>query len=131
VGRAAAVSPPARAGTAARGAWAEDAALAFLAGKGLALVERNYRCRRGEIDLVLRDGAVLVFVEVRYRRRGALVGGGESVDGPKQRRLLASAEHFLLHHRAHAGRACRFDVVAVSGEDPAPRVEWIRDAFRG
>ena len=113
-----------------RGAWAEDAALAHLTGHGLAPVTRNYRCRHGEIDLVLRAGDELVFAEVRYRRRDDFGGGAESVDARKQRRLLASAEHFLQRHRRYAHLACRFDVVGVSGEPGAPRFDWVRDAFQ-
>jgi len=115
--------------TSERGAWAESAALDFLRARGLNSVSRNYRCRHGEIDLIMRDGDQLVFTEVRYRRSRSLVSAAESVDKAKQRRLMASAEHFLQRHTEHASRRCRFDVVSVSGDDPAPRLDWIRDAF--
>ena len=117
------------AATTTRGAWAEERALDYLKSRGLTPVTRNYRCRHGEIDLVMRDRAVLVFAEVRYRRESAWVDGADSVDGAKQRRLLASAEHFLAHHRGEDGE-CRFDVVSVSGDDPAPDFDWIQDAFQ-
>lgn len=116
--------------TGERGAWAEDTALAFLIARGMRAVDRNYRCRHGEIDLIMRDGEDLVFAEVRYRSARALVSAAESVDAAKQRRLAASAEHFLQRHREHAVRGCRFDFVSVSGNDPRPRVDWIRDAFQ-
>ena len=115
--------------TSERGAWAERAALDFLTARGLHNVSRNYRCRHGEVDLIMRDGDQLVFTEVRYRRSHSLVSAAESVDEAKQRRLMASAEHFLQRHAEHASRRCRFDVVSVSGDDPEPRLDWIRDAF--
>jgi putative endonuclease len=108
------------------GGAAEAIAAAHLVRHGLAIVARNYRCRGGEIDLVARDGATLVFVEVRLRRSQRFGGAGASVDARKQARVLAAARHYL------AGRGdvqCRCDVVTLDALDPA-RVEWIRDAFR-
>ena len=116
-------------GHSSRGAWAEEAACRYLEARGLRRVVRNYRCPHGEIDLVLRDGEELVFTEVRYRGRGAWVGGVESVDAAKRRRLLASAEHFLQRHHEHTQRACRFDVLGVSGARAAPCFDWVQDAF--
>lgn len=107
------------------GAAAEALAAAYLAQRGLAILERNYRCRGGEIDLVARDGATLVFVEVRYRRSRAFGGAAASVDARKQARILLAARHYL------AGRGdvpCRCDVVALDALAPAS-IEWIRDAF--
>jgi putative endonuclease len=105
-------------------------ALAHLTGEGLHLIMRNYRCRHGEIDLIMSHGERLVLVEVRYRRTGGLVNGAQSVDAAKQRRLLAAAEHYLQRNRKHAERGCRFDVVSVSGGASAPVVDWITDAFQ-
>jgi len=119
-----------RANTRQRGAWAEDHACDYLARRGLEVLVRNYRCRHGEIDLVLRDADALVFTEVRYRANREWVSGAQSVDAAKQRRLLASAEHFLQRHREHARRACRFDVVDICGPQHAPQVDWIQDAFQ-
>ena len=113
------------AGRQAAGSAAEDLAARHLERHGLAIVERNWRCRAGEIDLVARDGATLVFVEVRLRTSAAFGGAAASVDAPKQRRILQAARLYL------AGRAdvpCRCDVVVLDRLDPA-RVEWIRDAF--
>lgn len=95
---------------------------------GLELIDRNYRCRLGELDLVFLDGEVLVFVEVRYRRRNDFGSGAESVGQRKRRRLIAAAQHFLQRHPAYADRPCRFDVVSI-GSGETPRVEWIRNAF--
>ena len=107
------------------GAQAEDLACAHLERAGLRLLARNYRCPQGEIDLVMDDRDTLVFVEVRYRRSNVFGTPAETVDRRKQARLQAAAGHYLLAHSAD--RACRFDVVAVSGRDA--RIEWLRDAF--
>jgi putative endonuclease len=117
-----------------RGAWAEDMALAYLLKHGLREISRNYRCRYGEIDLILEDGDTLIFAEVRYRAKGALVSAQESVGYPKQRRLLASAEHYLQRTGETDNRECRFDVLAlsgaISGNEKQLEVQWIRDAFQ-
>jgi putative endonuclease len=109
------------------GRAAEEAAARFLEARGLQLVERNYRCRRGEIDLVMRDGETVIFVEVRYRRSGRFGSGAESVDGRKQARLLAAALHYAQARGLHAS-PMRFDVVSVSGEPG--QVDWIPDAIQ-
>lgn len=112
-----------------RGANAEALACRFLQQKGLELVARNYRSRRGEIDLVMRDADNLVFVEVRYRRQNRYGSGLESVNRRKQQRIVACAAYYL-HCHPHAARlAARFDVVALSPDDGGMRIEWIRDAF--
>jgi putative endonuclease len=106
------------------GAAKERLACAFLQRHGLHLVDSNYRCRRGEIDLVMREGAVLVFVEVRFRASDRFGTPAETVGVRKQRRLLAAASHYLQEQRINA--PCRFDVLAVGDGD---RIDWIRDAF--
>lgn len=110
--------------TQAIGRDAEDRALAALARQGLRVVARNYRCRGGEIDLVMRDGDCLVFVEVRFRRRADFGGALSSVDRRKQQRLILAARHYL----ASSGWSgpCRFDVVGI---DRGREAQWIRDAF--
>lgn len=112
-----------------RGRAAEDAALRFLEARGFALLRRNYRCRLGEIDLVMRDGPSLVFVEVRARDSDAYGGAAASVGPAKQRRLAAAARHFLMTHPREAQRPARFDVVAISGCDGENPPRWIRAAF--
>ena len=113
-----------------RGKDAETRAWHYLQARGLRLLERNYRCRRGEIDLVLQDKDSLVFVEVRYRRRPEFGSAAESVDRRKQSRLIACALHYMQKHPETSTRPCRFDVVAMSGSDNrTSTVEWIRDAF--
>jgi putative endonuclease len=104
---------------------AERIAAAYLQNQGLAVIQSRYRCRWGEIDLILRDRDTVVFAEVRLRRSKAFGGAAYSVDRRKQARIIATARHFL----AGAGEsACRFDVVLLERLEP-PRIEWIRDAF--
>jgi putative endonuclease len=105
------------------GGEAEETAARFLARAGLEIVARNYRTRLGEIDLVARDGATLVFVEVRLRSSARFGGATESIDPRKRRRIEAAARQFLARVRPEP--PCRFDVVAL--EDGAPR--WLRAAF--
>jgi putative endonuclease len=117
-----------------QGAQVERLARAFLESQGLDAVAANANFRLGELDLVMRDGETLVFVEVRYRRQGSHAqgfgGGAASVDARKRRKIVAAAEQFLLAHRAYARSACRFDVVAASGDTAAPEFDWLLDAFR-
>ena len=114
----------------ARGARAEAVARAHLLKAGLREVAANAGCRLGELDLVMLDRDTLVFVEVRYRRDDAFGGGAASVDARKRRKLVLAARQFLLSHPAHADAPCRFDVVEAEGDPGAPRLHWIRDAFR-
>jgi len=116
--------------TTQRGRWAETLAFEHLQAAGLSEVTRNYRCRVGEIDLVMRDGPTLVFVEVRYRGRSDFGSGAASVGSRKQARLINSAQHFLQRNSTLAKANCRFDVIGVAGPQAEPRIEWIRDAFR-
>ena len=121
------LQPPARGTTTkALGDAAEDRALDHLRKAGLILVARNYRTPGrggGEIDLVMREGATLVFVEVRRRASGGHGGAAGSIGWTKQRRIVFAARHFLL--RLGAPPPCRFDVVTV--EDG--RIAWLRAAF--
>ena len=107
------------------GARAEDLCAELLRASGMRLLERNWRCRHGEIDLIAEEGDTLVFAEVRLRSGAGRFGGAaESVTAAKRSRLLAAARLYLSGKpEAH----CRFDVFLVEGE---PRqVRWIRDAF--
>jgi putative endonuclease len=106
------------------GARAEDQALHFLVSHGLELAQRNYRCRMGEIDLILRDGKTVVFVEVRMRRGRVFGGAAESITTAKQAKLIATARHYLAGKRPTP--PCRFDAVLIeAGAEPV----WIKDAF--
>lgn len=113
------------------GAAAEALAAAFLARHGLRVLERNWRVRGGEIDLICSDGASLVFVEVRLRRESGdghgygYGGAAASITPAKQRRIILAARHYLAGKRECI---CRFDAVLLDALDPQ-RIEWIRDAF--
>ena len=107
----------------------EDFALAHLEGAGLALVARNYTCRYGEIDLVMRERDVVVFVEVRYRSASRFGDGIDSVGAAKRARLVRAASAFLAEHPRLAGAACRFDVLAIGAGEEAPSIDWRRNAF--
>ena len=113
---------------------AEDAALAHLTAQGLRLVQRNYRANSakelGEIDLIMRDGPTLVFVEVRARQSGRFGGAAASVTAAKQRKLIRAAQHYLQQSGGIGQSvACRFDVVALQGAEPSRELAWIRAAF--
>ncbi|HTS21553.1 MAG TPA: YraN family protein [Casimicrobiaceae bacterium] len=105
------------------GTAAEALAARFLAERGLSIVERNYRCRGGEIDIVARDGTTVVFVEVRMRRSRAFGGPGESITAAKRRRLRLAAEHYLA--RLPREPACRFDAILLDAL-ALERIEWLR-----
>jgi len=113
-----------------QGRTAEARAEEHLCGHGLHLVARNYRCRFGELDLIMRDGDALVVVEVRSRSHTGFMSPAESVSVHKQRRLIATARHLLARFPVLASRPLRFDVVAITEDDGKPRVEWLVDAFR-
>ena len=106
------------------GARAEDLCAELLRAAGMRLLERNWRCRHGEIDLIAEEGGTLVFAEVRQRSSAGFGGAAESITSAKRDRLLAAARLYLSGRRE---THCRFDVFLVEGE---PRqVRWIRDAF--
>jgi putative endonuclease len=111
----------------ARGRAAEECAARHLAAHGLELLLRNWRCRMGEIDLVARDGSVLVIVEVRLRSRGDFGGAAASITHVKRRRIVNATRHLLMRQPQLRQLPIRFDVVALDG--PAGRIDWIRGAF--
>jgi putative endonuclease len=108
--------------TQAKGAAAEELAARHLAKHGLRVVERNFRVRGGEIDLICRDDSSVVFVEVRFRRRSEYGGAAASITAAKQARIIMAARHWLVRH---GEQPCRFDCVLLDGE----HIEWLRDAF--
>lgn len=110
-----------------RGLAAEASAAAWLERQGVQVIARNWRCRFGEIDLVLRDGETLVFVEVRLRGNPRFGGAAASIDARKQRKLVAAARLYLASS-PQRDRPCRFDAVLLDGDDAAG-IEWIRNAF--
>jgi putative endonuclease len=101
----------------------EDEALAYLQRSGLRLLERNYRCKGGEIDLVMQERDAVVFVEVRKRAGKTFGGAAASVTPAKQQRLIIAAQHYLQRYRMPP--ACRFDVIAVDGTE----MVWLKNAI--
>lgn len=107
----------------------EAAARAHLERAGLRTLAANVGYRFGELDLVMRDGESIAFVEVRYRRCARFGGAPLSVTASKRRRIAQAAAAWLAAHPIEARRPCRFDVVAIAGTPDAPLIEWIRAAF--
>jgi putative endonuclease len=108
----------------------ETAALTHLQGAALELLERNFSCRYGELDLVMRErGGGLVFVEVRYRKSGAHGNGAASVGPAKRAKVVRAAQVWLQAHPKLAAQPCRFDVIGCSGTPQQPLFDWTRAAF--
>lgn len=101
----------------------EERAAQHLVARGLKVLARNFRVKGGEIDIVCREGAKTVFVEVRKRARSDYGGAAYSITPPKQQRLILAARHWLARH---GDCACRFDCVLIDNE----KLEWVKDAFR-
>ena len=110
------------------GRYGEDVAVRHLHDQGLVILERNWRCRAGEIDIVARHGDVLVFVEVKARVGDAFGSGAAAVTEYKQRRVARMAADFLARRRLQ-DRPCRFDVVSIAMGDERPRIEVFSGAF--
>ena len=119
---------PARPDARQTGEAAETAARATLEAQGLRTLASNVNFRFGELDLVMRDGDTIAFVEVRYRRSDRFGGAAGSVDYKKRRRIVLAARAWLAGQRGLADAPCRFDVVKVQGDQPFA-CEWLRDAF--
>lgn len=111
---------------AARGQDAEREAERYLLSRGLRTLERNWRCPRGELDLLMQDGDTLVVVEVRQRGHAGYGGAAGSVDRNKQRRIAAATLAWLQQHPRQAEAPLRFDVLAYEADG---RREWLQAAF--
>jgi len=111
------------------GRQAEDRALRHLEQQGLRLLQRNWLCRCGELDLVMLDGDTVVFIEVRYRRHSAWGGALESIDRRKQQKLIRAAQLFLQKESRWSGYPCRFDVIAIEAVSNTATPNWLRNAF--
>lgn len=107
-----------------RGEQAEQQALDYLQNQGLRLVCRNFRCRQGELDLVMTDRQTLVIVEVRFRKNSYYGSALESITAAKQSRIIAATQVYLARHKSNC--PLRFDVVAFSGNG---QMDWIKGAF--
>lgn len=111
------------------GAVFEQRACNELERAGLTLLARNYTTRYGELDLIMRDGDDVVFVEVRHRLRAGHGDAVASITATKQARLVQTAELWLAAHPKHAHRTCRFDVVSYDGPADNAQMNWLRSAF--
>src|SRR5579871_2404365 len=110
------------------GKMGEDLAVRELERRGYAILARRYRRRGGELDIVARDGATLVFVEVKTRDGDAFGTGAEAVTALKQRRMTQLALDYMMRHRLN-GVPCRFDVVSIRVAAGAPSIEVVQNAF--
>ena len=113
------------------GQAAEALACGHLERNGLRLIAQNWRCRSGELDLVMLDGSTLVFVEVRFRKHLAWGGALESVDMRKRGKLITAAQQFLQSDSRWRKSPCRFDVVAIEpdGKENNLQLNWLKNAF--
>lgn len=117
-----------------QGEYTESLACQFLKNKGFKLVERNFQCRLGEIDLIMQDNDCLVFVEVRYRRSNNFGSGAESITANKQSKLIKTASAYLQRHAKLNQYPARFDVISITGSIETTNLEninfdWIENAF--
>ncbi len=122
-----------------RGYAAERAAERYLKAQGLTLVTRNFRGRQGEIDLIMEDGNILVFIEVRSRKSNRFGSAVETIDSTKQAKLIKTAQLYLLgdskpaeknkHGGGRLDRICRFDTVDFDGDISEQNLRWIKNAF--
>ncbi len=110
----------------AKGVQAELWAARFLQRQGLRLLAQNYRCRVGEIDLIMQDGVTLVFIEVRMRSNPAFGGAAASIDSHKRQRVIRTAQHYLSSLPSLP--PCRFDALLMEGPDGL-NAQWLKNAF--
>jgi putative endonuclease len=111
------------------GQAAEELACSFLEKKGLRLINRNYRCRIGEIDLIMQDQNEIVFIEVRARSHAQYATAIESINTTKQTKIIRTATFYLQQLKWLDKVNCRFDVIGISYAQTKAHLEWIRDAF--
>jgi len=111
------------------GAYWEKMAEAFLSTRGLRLLQRNFSCRLGEIDLVMEDRETVVFIEVKYRKSGTHGSGADAVNIHKQHRISRTAAFYLATNPARAEQFCRFDVVSIEPDKAEQGINWIKNAF--
>lgn len=107
----------------------EQYAQTFLIQKGLILLQKNFHCRLGEIDLIMQDQKTLVFVEVRYRTHRQYGTAESTITYKKRNKLIYTAQYFLLTHREYKQFHSRFDVIAIESSQKNPKIKWIPRAF--
>ena len=108
----------------------ETIAQQYLEKRGLNLLERNYLCRTGEIDLIMHDDQTLVFVEVRYRKNDNYGQAFETINHSKQQKLINTASYYLQNHPEQSNHPARFDVISISGKPEQYDINWIQNAFQ-
>lgn len=113
----------------AYGLHVEQEVARHLQSKGLTFVEANYRCKMGEIDLIMRDNETLVFVEVRFRSDANAVNPLESITRSKQRKVIRTASYYLLDRHNSHDLSCRFDAVGVTRTNDCWDFDWVSNAF--
>lgn len=113
----------------ARGRHWEIVADRWLRERRVRILGRNYRCRAGEIDLIVRDGEQIAFVEVKFRSRSGYGSGADHVTHAKRQRLIRTARHFIQYHRHPPSQVFRFDVISISDQPDGAEIQWIKNAF--
>ncbi|NVK38683.1 MAG: YraN family protein [Gammaproteobacteria bacterium] len=113
----------------AQGEVFEQLALSYLKQQGLTFISQNVNFKGGEIDLIMSDDTRLVFVEVRYRKNRQFGGAAASVGTQKQQRLVKAAQLYLQKHYGNSPPSCRFDVVAIEGDEPDYQINWLKNAI--
>lgn len=111
------------------GGQLETFAKNILLKEGCKIIQLNYQCKLGEIDIIIKDGDALVFVEVRYRKHAKFGGAVASVDYKKQQKLIKTAQLYLVENKLTNNAICRFDVFAIEGPINRLEYQWIKNAF--
>lgn len=111
------------------GELGEDLASRFLKEEGLTIIKRNYRCPRGEIDIIAEDADILVFIEVRLRTSGFRGYAEESIVPQKSQRLKRVAEFYLVDRGYADWPRLRFDLIAINWEEERPSIKWIKNCI--
>lgn len=109
------------------GKYTEKIACDYLIAQGLLLLDKNYHCRRGEIDLVMKDNETIIFVEVRFRKNNYFGDAKESITPLKQKKLHVTALHYM--QKKQLDNQARFDVIAITGTGRSQNFEWLKNAF--
>jgi len=113
-----------------QGQKAEQLALRHLQKQGLQLLKQNFHCRQGEIDLIMSQDENIIFIEVRQRSQTRHGSALESITQQKQQRIIHTAHYYLQQHPKQASQPCRFDVVAIDGEENQEKIQWLQNAFQ-
>jgi putative endonuclease len=113
-----------------KGIASEKLVAQYLQQQGMNILQRNFRCKLGEIDLICKDSSQLVFIEVRYRKSLVFGGPMESITYRKQQKIIHTAQFFLQINPWADKLSCRFDVLGISSKIAANNIEWIKDAFQ-